>query len=80
MWDVILKKLNVKCNAQPVMLHIKEKKREEKRKKKEQNTGMPSKLCFNWMTSWGFYLKFNPWKNSSKIEITPSISFMITAH
>ena len=73
MWDVILKKLNVKCNAQPVMLHI-------KKKKKEQNTLMPSKLCFNWMTSWGFYLKLNPWKNSSKIEITPSISFMITAH
>ena len=33
MWDVILKKLNVKCNAQPVMLHIKEKKERKKEKK-----------------------------------------------
>ena len=41
MRDVILKKLNVKCNAQPVMLHIKEKKREEKRKKRSKIQGCP---------------------------------------
>ena len=40
MWDVILKKLNVKCNAQPVMLHIKEKKKKRgKKKKKEKKKG-----------------------------------------
>lgn len=32
MWDVILKKLNVKCNAQPVMLHIKKKKKKKRAK------------------------------------------------
>ena len=43
MWDVILKKLNVKCNAQPVMLHIKEKKR-GKKKKKEKKKKKRSKI------------------------------------